>query len=31
MLYICVPAYNEGPTVGLVLWSIHKVFTSYSR
>ena len=31
MLYICLPAYNEGPTVGLVLWSIHKVFTSYSR
>jgi glycosyltransferase involved in cell wall biosynthesis len=31
MLYLCLPAYNEGPTVGLVLWSIHKVFSSYSR
>lgn len=31
MLYICIPAYNEGPTVGLVLWNIHKVFTRYSR
>ena len=31
MLYLCLPAYNEGPTVGLVLWNIHKVFSSYSR
>ncbi len=31
MLYICLPAYNEGPTVGLVLWNIHKVFSGYSR
>jgi glycosyltransferase involved in cell wall biosynthesis len=31
MLYVCLPAYNEGPTVGLVLWSIHKVFSEYSR
>jgi glycosyltransferase involved in cell wall biosynthesis len=31
MLYLCLPAYNEGPTVGLVLWNIHKVFSTYSR
>lgn len=31
MLYLCLPVYNEGPTVGLVLWSIHKVFSGYSR
>ena len=31
MLYLCLPAYNEGPTVGLVLWNIHKVFSAYSR
>lgn len=31
MLYLCLPVYNEGPTVGLVLWNIHKVFSSYSR
>lgn len=31
MLYLCLPVYNEGPTVGLVLWSIHKVFAGYSR
>jgi glycosyltransferase involved in cell wall biosynthesis len=31
MFYLCLPAYNEGPTVGLVLWNIHKVFSGYSR
>jgi len=31
MLYLCIPAYNEGPTVGLVLWNIHKVFSEFSR
>ena len=31
MLYICIPAYNEAPTVGLLLWRIRKVFQSYSR
>jgi glycosyltransferase involved in cell wall biosynthesis len=31
MLYICIPAYNEAPTVGLVLWRIRKVFEEYPR
>ncbi|MDQ3809178.1 MAG: glycosyltransferase family 2 protein [Chloroflexota bacterium] len=31
MLYICIPAYNEAPTVGLLLWRIRKVFEEYSR
>ncbi|MEP6494006.1 MAG: glycosyltransferase family 2 protein [bacterium] len=31
MLYICIPAYNEAPTVGVLLWRIRKVFQEYSR
>jgi glycosyltransferase involved in cell wall biosynthesis len=31
MLHICIPAYNEGPTVGVLLWRIRKVFQEYSR
>jgi len=31
MLYICVPTYNEAPTVGVLLWRIRKVFQEYSR
>ena len=31
MIYICIPAYNEGPTIGVLLWRIRKVFQSYSR
>ena len=31
MLYICIPSYNEGPTVGVLLWRIRKVFQTYSR
>lgn len=31
MLYICIPAYNEAPTIGVLLWRIRKVFQSYSR
>jgi len=31
MLYICVPAYNEAPTIGVLLWRIRKVFQEYSR
>jgi glycosyltransferase involved in cell wall biosynthesis len=31
MLYICIPAFNEAETAGLVLWRIRKVFESYSR
>jgi glycosyltransferase involved in cell wall biosynthesis len=31
MLYICIPAHNEGNTIGLLLWRIRKVFQAYSR
>ena len=31
MLYICIPAYNEAPTIGLLLWRLRKVFQEYSR
>ncbi|HTE44691.1 MAG TPA: glycosyltransferase family 2 protein [Gemmatimonadaceae bacterium] len=31
VLYICIPAYNEAPTVGVLLWRIRKVFQEYSR
>ena len=31
MLYICIPAYNEAPTIGLLLWRIRKVFQEYAR
>jgi glycosyltransferase involved in cell wall biosynthesis len=31
LLYICIPSYNEAPTVGVLLWRIRKVFQTYSR
>lgn len=31
MLYICIPTFNEAPTVGVLLWRIRKVFQEYSR
>ena len=31
MLYICIPAYNEAQTVGVLLWRIRKVFQEHSR
>lgn len=31
MIYICVPTYNEGQTVGVLLWRIRRVFQDYSR
>ena len=31
MLYICIPVFNEAPTVGLVLWKLRKVLQEYSR
>lgn len=31
MLYICIPAYNEADTVGVLLWRIRTVFQEYSR
>lgn len=31
MLYICIPAFDEAPTVGVLLWRIRKVFQEYAR
>lgn len=31
MLHICIPSYNEAPTVGLLLWRIRRVFEGYGR
>jgi glycosyltransferase involved in cell wall biosynthesis len=31
VLYICIPAYNEAQTVGVLLWRIRKVFQEHSR
>ncbi|MGE5749830.1 MAG: glycosyltransferase family 2 protein [Gemmatimonas sp.] len=31
MIYICIPAHNEGTTIGVLLWRIRKVFQGYSR
>ena len=31
MLYICIPAFDEAPTVGLLLWRIRKVFQECPR
>lgn len=31
MLYICIPVFNEAPTVGLVLWKLRKVLQEHSR
>jgi glycosyltransferase involved in cell wall biosynthesis len=31
LLYIAIPAHNEGQTVGVLLWRIRKVFQGYSR
>ena len=31
MLYVCIPAYNEAPTIGVLLWRIRKMFQEYTR
>ncbi len=31
MLYICIPSFDEAPTIGVLLWKIRKVFQDYSR
>jgi glycosyltransferase involved in cell wall biosynthesis len=31
MIYVCVPCYNEAPTVGLLLWKIRQVFSGFPR
>jgi glycosyltransferase involved in cell wall biosynthesis len=31
VLYVCIPVYNEAPTIGLVLWRLRKVFQEHTR
>jgi glycosyltransferase involved in cell wall biosynthesis len=31
MIYVCIPARDEGETLGLLLWKIRKVFTEFRR
>jgi glycosyltransferase involved in cell wall biosynthesis len=31
VLYLCIPARNEAPTIGVLLWRIRKVFQEYTR
>lgn len=31
MIYICIPSFDEAPTVGVLLWRIRKVFREYAR
>jgi glycosyltransferase involved in cell wall biosynthesis len=31
VLYFCIPAYNEAPTIGLLLWRLRKVFQEQPR
>jgi glycosyltransferase involved in cell wall biosynthesis len=31
MIYVCVPSYNEAPTIGLLLWKVRQVFAGFPR
>ncbi len=31
MIYVLVPAHNEAPTVGLLLWKVRQAFTAFNR
>ncbi len=31
MIYICIPAYNEARTIGVLLWKIRQVMTDFPR
>lgn len=31
MLHICIPAYNEAPTIGVLIWRIRKIFAEFPR
>jgi glycosyltransferase involved in cell wall biosynthesis len=31
MIYICIPSYNEAPTIGLLLWKVRRVFADFPR
>jgi glycosyltransferase involved in cell wall biosynthesis len=31
MIYICIPSYDEAPTIGLLLWKVRQVFAGFPR
>jgi len=31
MIYVCIPSFDEGPTIGILLWKIRKVFEEFPR
>jgi dolichol-phosphate mannosyltransferase len=31
MIYVCIPSYDEAPTVGLLLWKIRQMFAAFPR
>ncbi|HLV26408.1 MAG TPA: glycosyltransferase family 2 protein [Gemmatimonadales bacterium] len=31
MLYVCIPVYNEAPTIGVLLWRLRSTFQEYAR
>ena len=31
MIFICIPAYNEAETVGVLLWKIRRVMSDFPR
>lgn len=31
MLYVCIPVFNEAPTIGLLLWRLRAAFQDYGR
>ena len=31
MIYVCIPAHNEGPTIGVLLWKIRNTLGEFSR
>ena len=31
MLYVCLPSFDEGETVGVLLWRLRKLFQDYPR
>ncbi len=31
MIYVCIPSYDEAPTIGLLLWKIRQVFAGFQR
>src|SRR5215207_13111 len=31
MIYVCIPSFDEAPTVGLLLWKVRQVFAAFPR